>query len=664
MAAYLATSRRRPVRSSRPCRTSCPGCSPRPQPYAAQRRPAGRAAAAHRPGLAARRAAGRQPAAGRAASPAPRSSTSPACCSPPGPPTRPAWSPCCCSWSPLLGWVFLDEHGEPVRQRLALAGPVSVVGVGALAAIATLPVGAALRAARAWSTPRSSRWSPSNPLTQLGAWANNPDAGAAAGARRRGAAAAGRPRRLRRHPVDLRHPLRAAVRSDGRTGLEPGPLPHATRPCRSQFAGLGGSWLPSPGTPLSVGLDDVLRRPDHRHPLLPRRHRRASSTRSPASYDDPPTEALDAAAGARARTSTRSPRLPPLPQPLADFAGQVGARRRDAVPAGRGDRGRCVRDEYKLSPTRHLRLGAVAPRAVPARRPRQARRRRRHLRAVRLAPSPCSPATTGCRPGSWWGSGPAGPGRRHPRRSAARTPSPGPRSTSTTSAGCRSPPPPTTTPSPGRGRSRPPSRCCPRRPTPARRSRPPRHRPRRARSPAPTTRRRPAAAATGSRPAPPPVLLGGRRSAARRGRPGAARAPAAGCGHRRRGRGRRVGRGRRRAAPRPACAPPPTSPPTSSPPASTPASAPGRPRSPRRAELAAFGPGRAARRPSATALRTQVRAVRRGRAARDAAVAALVVAPRPAGAAPLTGSSRLPWRSSARSRRDVAAAAPGRSLMP
>ncbi len=31
----------------------------------------------------------------------------------------------------LLGWVLLDEHSEPVRQRLSVAAPVSVIGVGA-----------------------------------------------------------------------------------------------------------------------------------------------------------------------------------------------------------------------------------------------------------------------------------------------------------------------------------------------------------------------------------------------------------------------------------------------------------------------------------------------------------------------------------------------------
>jgi hypothetical protein len=244
----------------------------------------------------------------------------------------------------LLGWVFLDEHGEPVRQRLALAGPVSVVGVGALAALATLPVGAAFEP-REMVDPPVVEVVASNPLSQLGAWANNPDQELL---------------RVRGPEVPLRLVVLdeydgtqwtsatrfEQVRGDGRTGLDPGPY-RSDATLQVQFSGLGGSWLPSPGTPLSVALDDALVDPS------------TGSLFSPAgtaglvyevagSYDDPPTDDLDAAQVPEDLGELTE--LPPLPKPLADFAAQVGAsaatpyQRASAIEA-------LVRDEYRLSPT-------------------------------------------------------------------------------------------------------------------------------------------------------------------------------------------------------------------------------------------------------------------------------------------------------------------------
>lgn len=245
----------------------------------------------------------------------------------------------------LLGWVLLDEHGEPVRRRLSLAGPVSVVGVGALAAIATLPVGAAFEP-RGLVDPPVVEVVASNPMTQLGAWANNPDGELL---RVRGSA---EPLRLVvLDDYDGRQWTSATqfepVRSDGATGLEPGPYRRDAR-VQVEFAGLGGSWLPSPGTPLSVGLDDALVDPGTGTLFSP--GETAGLTYEVAgAADAPPTDDLDAAQ-VPTEGFERWTELPPLPGPLADFAAQVGATA--ATPYERAYAIQTlVRDEYELSPT-------------------------------------------------------------------------------------------------------------------------------------------------------------------------------------------------------------------------------------------------------------------------------------------------------------------------
>ncbi|WP_170286084.1 DUF3488 domain-containing protein [Nocardioides rubriscoriae] len=191
----------------------------------------------------------------------------------------------------LVGWVLLDEHDEPARRRLSLAGPVSVVGVGALAAIATLPVGAAFEP-RTLVDPPTVDVVASNPLTQLGAWANNPDSELL---------------RVRGPEVPLRLVVLdrydgtqwttstrfEPVRSDGRTGLQPGPYP-SDATLQVEFVGLGGSWLPTPGLPLSVGVTDSLVDPTTGTLFSPDETSGVVYEVSGA-YDAPPTESLDAA---------------------------------------------------------------------------------------------------------------------------------------------------------------------------------------------------------------------------------------------------------------------------------------------------------------------------------------------------------------------------------
>ncbi|MDO9455280.1 DUF3488 and transglutaminase-like domain-containing protein, partial [Nocardioides sp.] len=245
----------------------------------------------------------------------------------------------------LLGWVFLDEHGEPVRQRLSLAGPVAVVGVGALAALATLPVGSAFEP-RELVDPPTVDVVASNPLTQMGAWANNPGDELL---------------KVRGPEVPLRLVVLdeydgtqwtsstsfEQVRSDGRTGLEPGPYRQDST-VQVEFAGLGGNWLPAPGTPLSVAHEGTLVDPAT-GTLFSQGETEGVVYEVSGAFDAPPTESLDAAQVPEDGFEDLT-ELPQLPKPLADFAAQVGAnaatpyQRASAIEA-------LVRDEYELSPT-------------------------------------------------------------------------------------------------------------------------------------------------------------------------------------------------------------------------------------------------------------------------------------------------------------------------
>lgn len=243
----------------------------------------------------------------------------------------------------LLGWVLLDEHGEPVRHRLSVAGPLSVVGVGVIAASATLPVGAAFEP-RGLVTPPTTEVVASNPLTQLGAWANNPDGELF---RVRGPA-----QPLRLVVLDEYDGTQwtssttfQALDSDGRTGLEPGPY-RSDAVVDVQLEGLGGSWLPSPGLPLEVGRDSALVDPDT-GTLYDPDDPSGATYQVAGAFDDPPQEALDAAQLPESGTE-RWTQLPPLPGALAQFAREVGAR--GVTPYQRASAIETVlREEYQLS---------------------------------------------------------------------------------------------------------------------------------------------------------------------------------------------------------------------------------------------------------------------------------------------------------------------------
>jgi transglutaminase-like putative cysteine protease len=154
----------------------------------------------------------------------------------------------------VLGWVLLDEHTEPSRRRILVAGPALVVLVAGLASVALVPAQSAFDP-RTVVDPPVLVVETASPLPQLGAWASNPDAELL---------------RVRGDAVPLRlvtldeydgAQWRAATRyAPFGTAVET-PLVGEQRRTATvvvAFDGLGGSWLPSPGDPVAVSEPDAL----------------------------------------------------------------------------------------------------------------------------------------------------------------------------------------------------------------------------------------------------------------------------------------------------------------------------------------------------------------------------------------------------------------------
>lgn len=218
----------------------------------------------------------------------------------------------------VLGWVFLDEHSEPVRQRFVVAAPLSVIGVGLLAALATPPVQDPFEP-RELVEPPMLQVVASSPLPQLGAWAANPDAELLV---------------VDGDPVPLR--LVTLERYDGRqwtsatrfaplgTGgdrsLAPGRF-EKTATVEVRVEELGGSWLPTPGRPDSVSDRDALVDPTTGTVYTPE-DTEGLTYRVTSTYDDPPPEAL-AAASVPTSGVQRYLALPDLPFALGEYAVRV-----------------------------------------------------------------------------------------------------------------------------------------------------------------------------------------------------------------------------------------------------------------------------------------------------------------------------------------------------
>lgn len=166
----------------------------------------------------------------------------------------------------LLGWVFLDEHSEPVRQRFAIAAPLSVIGVGALTALATLTVAEPFEP-RDLVDPPIIQVSSSNPLTHLGAWSQNPDVELL---RVRGARV---PLRLVTLDAYDGRQWTAATRfaplgTGAETPLPPGDVTREAT-VEVELDRLGGNWLPTPGQPTELSDPDAVVDPDTGTVYLP-----------------------------------------------------------------------------------------------------------------------------------------------------------------------------------------------------------------------------------------------------------------------------------------------------------------------------------------------------------------------------------------------------------
>lgn len=218
----------------------------------------------------------------------------------------------------LVGWALLDEHAEPAWQRISIAAPLTVVCAGALAAVATLPVANGFEPRTLVDRP-TTEITASNPLAQLGAWANNPDAELL---------------RVRGDEVPLRlvvldeydgtqwssSTTYAMLGSEGDTGFEAGRF-RSDASVEVQFERLGGQWLPSPGTPLAVGEPSALVDPETGTLYFPGDTDEVVYEVA-GSYDDPPTEEL---ATARVPDDGMTPFLevPEVGNDLAAYAARV-----------------------------------------------------------------------------------------------------------------------------------------------------------------------------------------------------------------------------------------------------------------------------------------------------------------------------------------------------
>lgn len=155
----------------------------------------------------------------------------------------------------VLGWVLLDETGEPRDRRVLVAGPLLVVAVGVVASAALVPAAAPFDPRSVVEPPVVDTEIPS-PLPQLAAWTANPDAELFT--------SSGDVAPLRLVVLDAYDGTqwRAATRY-GPLGIEADGDEPPDGATRSRFtvavrvAGLGGSWLPTPGEP--TGLSGLAR---------------------------------------------------------------------------------------------------------------------------------------------------------------------------------------------------------------------------------------------------------------------------------------------------------------------------------------------------------------------------------------------------------------------
>jgi len=221
----------------------------------------------------------------------------------------------------LLGWVLLDEHTEPTMQRLAVAGPSLVVLVGALAAVALVPADDPFEP-RGLVDPPTVVVEASSPLPQLGAWQQNPDSPLFR--------VAGDRVPLRLVTLDEYDGVqwRAATRyapfgTLGAPVLPPGEVRRTAR-VEVVLDKLGGQWLPSPGDPAEVSAEEAVVDPRTGTLYDPAAHAETAYAVT-AATDAPDPETLVGATVPTTPDARAFLELPELPLTLATYAEQVTA---------------------------------------------------------------------------------------------------------------------------------------------------------------------------------------------------------------------------------------------------------------------------------------------------------------------------------------------------
>lgn len=235
----------------------------------------------------------------------------------------------------LVGWVVLDDHRHRAARRVALALLVATLSTALLVASTAVRWDQPFEP-RTLVDPPTTDVVASNPLAQLGAWAADPD--------RKLLEVSGPAVPLRLVTLDAydgakwsaRTRFEPVTESPGTTDAEGPLLGSSTRTVTTQVevVDLAGRWLPSPGWPTSVSLDDALVEPVSGNLYLPVAEDVDSPGPGPArtadlSYtvtavaDDPDTSRLSSATVPYGEAMEPFLTLPPLGQPLRDLADRV-----------------------------------------------------------------------------------------------------------------------------------------------------------------------------------------------------------------------------------------------------------------------------------------------------------------------------------------------------
>lgn len=155
----------------------------------------------------------------------------------------------------LAGWTLLDEHGEPAARRTRVLVPLAALAVGVVAGMAAVPASNAFDPREVVHAPTTEESVP-NPLPQMHAWLLDP---AAELLRVRGTAYPLRLVTLTAHNgANWEAPTSyARFGTYGSPALPPGPR-QAVLDEQVEVLGLAGPWLPTPGTPTELDVDDAL----------------------------------------------------------------------------------------------------------------------------------------------------------------------------------------------------------------------------------------------------------------------------------------------------------------------------------------------------------------------------------------------------------------------